>query len=569
MNHPHIHICGALRGSWKAWPVARCAFLLSMVLFITLLWGAPANAQTSAAAATEESSGAEAHSAAAGASPASLESGELAVFDARRSSEVSALPVSEKPEPAAANGSSEESERHSPAHGPVGESAASQSENLQKATGPASSGAELVREYKPIQYQALGGAFIMPLASELDLTPASAYALNSVNWPLLGAAWSGAALVPLDHFFYSGDYEVFLAVMAGDVSGTPVTARQDQLFLSAQQWADIHGEVKLEDIIALKEGVSAGMGFVSRDDKSLFALSARLDKAPLAAAPEAKPEEGRPEEKQTPPDKPVATIMISSLTIIDGLPVLLAVSSSNYNDINALWRICRSLTFYLRIANNAMEEGFFNPNLQNLIIAGRKLSIKVPDDYCPLRAISPKQTVFLLNLESTAQGLWHPLVAYVPCQTLKDWQEGTSAKVDSYGIIGINLEDGQLKLQDHLSSRQFLHNLQEELKGGAMFTAGQLDQADWPALLREMPVGVWEHVGHFAVDSKAGYWAVVFKPLDTRDGISAGGAWAGVVGSGLVNGLAVNSSLYMSLQEPQAFSRLLTVQKNLFKTMTR
>jgi hypothetical protein len=365
----------------------------------------------------------------------------------------------------------------------------------------------------------------------------------------------------LDHLSLDGDYEVFLAAMNSDCKGRPVAVPQDASFISGQQWGEIKGEALLEGLALLPPGRNTGLGILYRDDYSLMVMSARLPQA----EPSGDKAPGQKEEAIAPDSAPA--VMVSSLSLVRGVPVVIGLSSAHASDIPLMWNICHSLTLYLQLSNNPPAEGFFNPRPDNLVIAGRRLAINLPPDQCLLKADNLKTLVMLLQLETMSRGILLPFMAYAPCADLAAWlEEKNESALRFYGILAVNLENGQLKLRDELGGEQFLESLRREQPEEHKLDAERLDQSSWEEILQNMPEGTWEELGHFGVDNRAGYWAILIKG-HSGDASFLQSSQAGIMGVGLVNNLVITSMLYMNLDEADPYRTLLSAQRRLFEDL--
>ncbi|MDR1396713.1 MAG: hypothetical protein LBJ14_03155 [Desulfarculales bacterium] len=413
-------------------------------------------------------------------------------------------------------------------------------------------------KFPAMSYQIYGRDFILPLNKDLGLSALPGYPGASPAWGLLRAAWPGSELLPLDHLSLTGGYEVFLAVMNSDLNGLSVVVPQDASFISAQQWGEIKGEALWEDLSSLHPGRDTGLGILYRDDYSLTAVSARLPQAESAGGADSGPKEEIPV-----PDS-VPAVMVSSLSLVKGVPVVIGLSSERASDIPLMWNICHTLTLYLQMSNNPPEDGFFNPRPDSLVIGGRKLEINLPAGQCLLKAENLKVLTMLLQLETIGRGFFLPLLAYAPCEDLNAWLEDESESgLKFYGILGVHLENGQLKLRDEFSVDQFLKSLRQRQPEDRRLDPAQLDKLPRDQILGNLPEEAWKELGHFGVDSRAGYWAILIR------GSSAAASFlrssqAGVMGVGLVNNLEIANYLYMDLDEPDPYQTLLSTQRQLF-----
>jgi hypothetical protein len=354
---------------------------------------------------------------------------------------------------------------------------------------------------------------------------------------------------------------VFLALMTSDLSGRPLSAPQAASFISAQQRGEVKGEALLEALALLSPGVNSYLGVLHRNDYSLMVMSARL---PLAVSAD------NNADQPLNPQNPAPAVMVSSLSLVKGVPILIGLSSNSEQaaDIPLLWSLCQSLTLYLQISNQMPEEGFFNPQMDNLVIAGRKLSFRLPAGQCLLTAGHPRSLAILLQLEAMSRGILIPLLAYAPCQNMSAWLAGESGVIlDSYGTLAVNLEDGQLKVRDGISSRQFLESLAQDQTESRTLEPLALDQSFWDDTLKGMTDGSWEELGHFGVDERAGYWAILVKGHRGEESFPATSSQAGIMAVGMVNNLVITSVLYMPLSANNPYTTLLAIQRQLFKEL--
>ncbi len=409
----------------------------------------------------------------------------------------------------------------------------------------------------PMEYQAYGQSFTMPIGRELGLAASALPTFNSPWVPLMAAAWNQAGLLPYDQFMLleQADVDVLVAVMRADVNGRLLETPQEKDFLSAQIWQRMSAGL---DVSKLKPGENVGLGIIAQDDNSLFALSVQTPAVP-PAAPDAQP---------APAEQPKAqAMMVSSLTLVNGVPVLLGASSTKVLDAGKLMDVCRALTMYLRIFNGLSESGFFNPNLKDMVVAGRRLNVRLPEGSCVLSSQSARQAAALVQLESMVHGSFYPLLAYAPCDKLKLWGEGpVEAQLSHYGLLGVNLQEGQLKVLMEVDGKTLLANLREEQKGQPLNAAG-LDKLDWQPVIAELPAGTAENLGHFGTDRHGAYWAAILKAYAAPGKPSR--VLAGVLGVGAGNGLAITSLMYAPIDEPKVFSTLLKQQQSLLSNLNK
>jgi hypothetical protein len=426
----------------------------------------------------------------------------------------------------------------------------------------------------PVLYQVYGENMVFPLNRDLGLKGGAGYATTSPAWELLRAAWPGASLLPLDRLSLGGGYEVFLAVMTSDLNGRPLSVPQQASFISAQQRGEVKGEVLQDALALLSPKINSWLGVLHRDDYSLMVLSARLDPSVTAAnpaSPGAVPEGAVPGGAAPEGAAPRVTapmVMASSLSLVKGVPIVIGLSTAQATDILLLGNLCQSLTLYLQLSNQLPEGGFFNPKLDNLVIAGRKLSLRLPAGQCLLTGEHPRSLAMLLQLEAISRGALIPLLAYAPCQSMEAWleEEGT-AKLDSYGALAINLEDGQLNVRDGITTSQFAQSLAAEQAADRRLELAQLDQSSWDELLDAMPEGAWEELGHLGADERAGYWAILVKGNSDQGVFPLATNQACIMAGGMVNNLVITSVLYAPLTASNPYSSLLEVQRQLFKDL--
>lgn len=414
----------------------------------------------------------------------------------------------------------------------------------------ASAVTDIFSEY--IEYQALGKSFIFPAGYDAGLAPLPDPAESRpAGWQMLAAAWQQASLLPFGRFMLleRADVDIYLAVMRSDVDGNLVSGLQEKSFLSTQIWREAPASPL--DFSQLEPGEPAGLGIISRDDNSLFAFSLIM-----------------PEDAQTPVFIPRAA-MASSLTVVNGIPVVLGVGSEQITDMEELYSICRSLSLYLRLSNGLSETGFFHPDPARLVVAGRRLSLRLPAGACVLNASTPRQMMALIQLENMVHGSFYPLLAFAPCEALKAWENGPGhSQLTHYGLIGVNLEMGQLKVMEIKEQREFIQRLKAEQEGEPL-AISQLDALDWLPIVAELPMGAVESLGHLGADRYAAYWVALLRTFNNPDESKGSGALAGIMAIGQANGLAVTSLLYRPIEEPGVFSILFKQQQNLLSSMNK
>jgi hypothetical protein len=359
--------------------------------------------------------------------------------------------------------------------------------------------------------------------------------------------------VPLDHFLLR-DYEaveIFMALMATDAQGRPVISAQTESFLSAQMWREFKGDLE-------QRAGSPAVGVLGRDDDGLYALSALP--APLPAGGEEPAPLGEEGAQNI--------LMVSSLSLVDGLPVLLGVSSAGSalaaEDLQSL---CRVVTLFLRLSNKQPGAGFFNPDPDKLVIAGRKVHVALPADGCLLKAGHPRETMTLILLQENLRGIhFYPLLAYAPCEVLDNWRQSRQLSgLSDYGLLGVIQRNGQLQAADDVDSAEFLQRLKDG-QADAPLAPALLDSRDWRETVSLMPPSSLEEVGHFGVDNYAGYWAVLVRPPGQN--AQAGGVLAGIMAVGMVNGLELTGIRYRPLESKNVFTELLAQQKAMFRKLS-
>lgn len=409
-----------------------------------------------------------------------------------------------------------------------------------------------------IQYQALGRSFVLPMVPEVGLAPMPPGEPNNPAWRLLATAWNQARILPYQVMgsWDMGEVNMYLAVMGNQVNGGLLAAPVEQVadFISAQKWAEYNEDL---DLAALAPDKMAGLGVFARDDNSIYAISVQRGQADLPQlAPQ--PEEQADQTGQN--QELLSSLMISSISVVNGVPVILGVGTNAPQRISAdqLFSICRNLTLYLALANRLPDSGFFNPDMDNLVIAGRKLQLALPKGSCLLRASSPRQAVTLIQWERFYYDTHNLVAAYAPCDKLQTWLEGPAdGQLSHYGLLATNLYNGQFQVVD--DPKAFIRNLSQEQKGQAL-VAAKLDEIDWTQTLKEMPVGDMEVPGHMGMQRNVAYWVALLRVPSSQ----SSGVLAGLLGVGVVKGLAVTNVLYMPIEEDQVFQQLLEQQKAMF-----
>jgi hypothetical protein len=415
-------------------------------------------------------------------------------------------------------------------------------------------------EGQVLQYQALGRAFSLPLDDEI-LT-SSPRSFPDQGWRLLSSAWNGAGLAPLGRFRLRDHeaVEIFMALMVSDAKGRKVASAQDEVFLSAQRWREFRGDLGPGEE-APETGAGYGLGVFSRDDDSLYALS--LFQPPLAP-PAARGKISAPALADT---RARNMLMVSSLTLLDGLPVLVGASADSSLPAEYLQNVCRVFTLFLRLSNKRPAASFFDPAPDNLVLAGRKITVARPAGGCLLKAGYPRETMTLIVLRENLRGShFYPLLAYAPCEALENWRQSRQYfDLSDYGLLGVIQREGQLRIADDFNSAKFLQGLKAGQTGKPLVPA-QLDRRDWSAIIAGMAPGSLEELGHFGVDKYAGYWAILVRLAGP--GAQAGGVLAGIMAVGMVNGLEMTSIRYCPLEREKVFTELLARQKSLFRQLS-
>lgn len=391
-----------------------------------------------------------------------------------------------------------------------------------------------------IQYQALGQQFVAPMVREAGLFPLPAQ--NSPAWQMLSAAWNQARLIPCQIMgsWDMGEVNIYLAIMGSQANGRQVAAPVERGadFISSQLWLEYDENF---DLNTLTHQRPIGLGVFARDDNSIYAISVQR-----AAG------EGLPDGQQ------LSSMMVSSISLLNGIPVVVGVAGPQHVNAKTLFNICHNLTLYLALVNHLPDNGFFNPDLKNLVIAGRRLRLALPEDACLLRASTPRQAVALIQWERFFSDTHSLIAAYAPCDKLEAWLEGPAkSRLTWYGLLAANLYEGQLQRVDG----SFARNLRQEQQGEPL-QAEQLNQLDWQQLGGQMPMGAMEVPGHLGMRANVAFWPALVKASDPGAQIS--GLLAGVLAVGAVNGLAITNAMFMPIEEKEVFTELLKQQQTIF-----